>query len=1373
MWRNEVIFLLSILYLDQHKTHCYSFFRWTEVFISILKRKGYHIDYPVDWDGNDATVLVNGQTELWEFVNSMPESNHELLKDYTFLITRLFDARVKSFIKNVLMGTGKDKIPLEYYSYRVEFQARGMPHIHGVAWIQKDFLAAKGITGYLCDHPKETNEIANELLSCELPDTDNNLKAIVAEVQKHSHTKSCQKYTGRCRFGFPKLPSPKTFMTEPLEPMEDEKEKEALMKKANEVLKSAKEILDDEGCNDDMSFDEFLQMIGISQEEYLHYINITQKTRVIILKRSVKERYINNYNKEMIIAWNANMDIQLALDPFAIICYIVNYTLKDESGMTKFLMEALNASSNEDLQAKLKSLKEAYLTHRQMGASEAAYRVIPNMKLKDSNITCTFVTTGFPENRSVFYRKMAENDHEIVEDHEDSEEANQDGPVEDSVQIQGHSGKFQKSITVIERYAARPSCLESMSLAQFSIFYTAIKSPPKKVVFDNNGASEAKSSKQIFNTEDFLPHYVELRDKKLGFLRLRTFPSVLRIHSSNKKDGHEKYYSELLLFVPWRDEREEFYRDLPLECKKKYEERKEEIDLIRKIMYPGESTFDILDSEDFEFQNSNPTYDTLDGQREQENSDDVAVGASDDPKFESFGYTGNVNREETGHFETFKYKKICLPTVAELKHLCCLLVPEQLNIVRKVVGYCKDVVKASTKGDGKLKPVPIKLIVHGGAGVGKSLTIKAISLLCEKILRRKGQHPNHPRVLLCAPTGRAASLINGITIHSAFSFNFGPEFKGLKGKKLAEFRENLKHLKLLIIDEMSLLGADMLYKIHKRLSLEIFQNEEPFGGISVLLVGDLLQLPPVNGAFIFKSPLNKHFASFHKVCPLWKEFEPMILKHNHRQGEGGKWADALNRFREGIVTSEDEELLAGRVMSNRTSDPNSMLLCYKNRIANDHNENMLNAIESPLISVQASKEQPRGCKATIQPHGTIDNTRFMNLLTIKMGARCCIIYNINTIDSLVNGATGTIVGLEFNTKQGLECIIVQFDNESWGEEQRLNYPEISEKYKNVNGTPIFKYECEYEKRTNRGFVQYAKTKLRQFPLQINYASTAHRIQGSTVKAGSKVEIHWSSEFKFKNNAGMAYVCLGRSEKLDDIYITGEFDVEGIHCSPDALDETKRLQKVFDEQVLKQEEQRSLFWKICFLNVRSLRSKQKEVSNDNYLMDSDIFSLGETHLIPGETIAFEKFSEHFASSGQYRGTAVYTKMALCNQPCSVVSQNYSAIQVKTIAFDLIFMYLSKDFDHDSLFRNVDNWIEKDKPTAVIGDVNWDFSRDTRMKKSMKVRGFSQQIQKATYDDGTLIDHVYVNEPMIDQGIFTEQEAAYFTDHDIVTLFIAKK
>ena len=108
--------------------------RWPEVFISVLKRKGRKVVIPPDWDGNDAELEVienDGKPiPLWKYVNEiMSESKHELFKDYMFLITRHFDARVKSFVSNILMGPGKDKVPFEHYSYRVEFQARGLYRI--------------------------------------------------------------------------------------------------------------------------------------------------------------------------------------------------------------------------------------------------------------------------------------------------------------------------------------------------------------------------------------------------------------------------------------------------------------------------------------------------------------------------------------------------------------------------------------------------------------------------------------------------------------------------------------------------------------------------------------------------------------------------------------------------------------------------------------------------------------------------------------------------------------------------------------------------------------------------------------------------------------------------------------------------------------------------------------------------------------------------------------------------------------------------------------------------------------------------------------------------------------------------------------------
>ena len=103
-----------------------------------------------------------------------------------------------------------------------------------------------------------------------------------------------------------------------------------------------------------------------------------------------------------------------------------------------------------------------------------------------------------------------------------------------------------------------------MCLAQFATCYTPINKLPKKaeIVVEGfeNGCSKVLSSQKIFNTDIFLPNYIQLQDG-LGFMRLRAFPQVLRIHNSKKKEGHEKHYSELLLFAHWRNENEEFYED--------------------------------------------------------------------------------------------------------------------------------------------------------------------------------------------------------------------------------------------------------------------------------------------------------------------------------------------------------------------------------------------------------------------------------------------------------------------------------------------------------------------------------------------------------------------------------------------------------------------------------------------------------------------------------------------------------------------------------------------------------------------------------------------------------------------------------------------
>ena len=252
---------------------------------------------------------------------------------------------------------------------------------------------------------------------------------------------------------------------------------------------------------------------------------------------------------------------------------------------------------------------------------------------------------------------------------------------------------------------------------------------------------------------------------------------------------------------------------------------------------------------------------------------------------------------------------------------------------------------------------------------------------------------------------------------------------------------------------------------------------------------------------------------------------------------------------------------------------------------------------------------------------------------------------------------------------------------------------------------------------------------------------------------------------------MAYVCLSRCQDINDIYIKGKVDPAGIHASPEAIEETKRLDKIFDENVQKQNDLKESHWIISYLNVRSLKAHKADLEIDNVIMESDIFSLGETWLKPGETVNFDGYEGVFANSGRGKGIALFSKLN-CRLVDSVATSTISAMFLKADRFDLIFLYLSDGFNKEDLFNLLDRWIDEKTPTAVMGDMNWDFSEDCKMKRYMETKSFHQLIEKSTCDTGHLLDHVFINEPMMLLKVFAQQSANYFTDHDTISLYIPK-
>ena len=128
------------------------------------------------------------------------------------------------------------------------------------------------------------------------------------------------------------------------------------------------------------------------------------------------------------------------------------------------------------------------------------------------------------------------------------------------------------------------------------------------------------------------------------------------------------------------------------------------------------------------------------------------------------------------------------------------------------------------------------LIVHGGAGTGKSMLIHVVSVWVQKLLTVSGDDPCSPYLIRVAPTGMAASNVDGQTLHTAFKFTFGNDYKSLADKNRDVLRDRFKNVEIIVIDEFSMMKSCQLYHLHMRLC-DLKQNDRVMGGLCILLFG--------------------------------------------------------------------------------------------------------------------------------------------------------------------------------------------------------------------------------------------------------------------------------------------------------------------------------------------------------------------------------------------------------------------------------------------------------------------------------------------------------------------------------------------------------
>ena len=178
------------------------------------------------------------------------------------------------------------------------------------------------------------------------------------------------------------------------------------------------------------------------------------------------------------------------------------------------------------------------------------------------------------------------------------------------------------------------------------------------------------------------------------------------------------------------------------------------------------------------------------------------------------------------------------------------------NFITQYTLHCKLAEK-----NNELPPKTFQIFLSGGAGVGKRFLIKAITEYFKQALRYSNQNLDQPFVLVTVSTGKTAIGINGITLHSAFHLPVKSglksyEYKTLSAETLHMLRYKYQYLKFLIIYEISMIGGETIE--HFDLALKaIMQNSSPFVGVSLLVVGDFLQLLPDNQKGVLMKPSKR------------------------------------------------------------------------------------------------------------------------------------------------------------------------------------------------------------------------------------------------------------------------------------------------------------------------------------------------------------------------------------------------------------------------------------------------------------------------------------------------------------------------------------
>lgn len=390
------------------------------------------------------------------------------------------------------------------------------------------------------------------------------------------------------------------------------------------------------------------------------------------------------------------------------------------------------------------------------------------------------------------------------------------------------------------------------------------------------------------------------------------------------------------------------------------------------------------------------------------------------------------------------------------------------------------------------------VFLTGKAGTGKTTFLRSLMKDSPK------------RMIVLAPTGIAAINAGGMTIHSFFQLPFAPYIPGAAFGGDAKYRFRfgkeklniMRSIDLLVIDEISMVRADLLDAMDDVLR-RFRRNSKPFGGVQLLLIGDIQQLPPVakNEEWLMLSKYydSPYFFSSHALRET--AFCTVELKMVYRQSDE-RFIALLNAIRENRCTDDDIKALNSRYIRNADIDEDEGYI----RLTT-HN------LQAQQINQRKLHELPgQSCKFKATVEGNFPDYSYPTDLELELKRGAQVMFVKNDISGMHRYANGTIGRVTDISHEAIEVMI----NETG---VKVNVEEAE--WANA------KYRLDEE---TKEIVEDVEGVFRQYPLKLAWAITVHKSQGLTF---DKAIIDVSSAFAH----GQAYVALSRCRTLEGLVLS--------------------------------------------------------------------------------------------------------------------------------------------------------------------------------------------------------------------------------------------